>query len=155
MSSKILIRVLDTVLNALKVTTAGNMVRQTQVDVDKSVTFANSAPANTQAAAITITRPANPVKEHELIVYNPSTITDLTVKLFAVETNLGGGSRDVLIATVIIPKKQTTTGTNIEAHAKFATGLFNGADLKIQVSNDTVLGVADGFTANLRLREVG
>lgn len=135
------------------VTLTGSIVKQTQVGADSTAVYANSDAANTQKT-ISFTAPTSPSQEYELIVYNPSTITDLTVKVFNVELLLASGTRDALITTVSIPKSQAITGTTINTYAKFLHGLFNGGDVKMVVSNDTVLGVADGFTATARLRAV-
>lgn len=132
----------------------GSILRQTQAGTDQTIIWANSAAINTQKT-VTFTKPASPVSEYELIVYNPSTITDITVKIFNVETSLGDGTRDALVTTVSIPKSQAVTGTTINTQAKYLHGVFNGTDCKLVLSNDTVLGVADGFSAYLRIREVG
>ena len=136
-----------------EVVLSGSNLRQTQIGTDQTATWANSAAANTQVS-VTITKPTVPLSEYELVVYNPSTVTDITVKIFSVETSLGGGTRDAQITSVSIPKSQAVTGTTINTQAKFLHGIFNGADVKLAMSNDTVLGVADGFSAYVRLREV-
>lgn len=139
--------------NTVPIEVTGRLLRKTQVGTDQTLTWANSDAANTQKT-YTFTQPANPVEEYELSVYNPSTVTDLTVKVFTVEAALGGGSRDVLVTTVSVPKSQTITGTTISAYSKALRGIFNGGDCKLVFSNDTVLGVSDGFSATLRLREL-
>jgi hypothetical protein len=149
----------NTILARLKdikdgVQLTGSTLRQTQISTDQTIIWANSAAINTQQT-VTFTKPASPVSEYELIVYNPSTITDITVKIFNVETSLGAGTRDALVTTVSIPKSQAVTGTTINTQAKYLHGVFNGTDCKLVLSNDTVLGVADGFSAYLRIREVG
>jgi hypothetical protein len=131
----------------------GNQLSGAQVGTDQTVTWANSDAANTQKT-VTFTKPAIPVSEYELIIYNPSTITDITVKIFNVETALGGSDRDALLTSVTIPKSQTLTGTTINTHIKLISGMFNGGDCKLVLSNDTVLGASDGFSAYVRLREV-
>ena len=131
----------------------GSNLRQTQIGTDQTATWANSAAANTQVS-VTITKPTVPVGEYELIIYNPSTVTDLTIKVFAVEAALGGGARDALITTIPVLKSQAITGTIISAYVRIIHGIFNGADCKLVISNDTALGAAEGFTAYIRLREV-
>lgn len=138
---------------AQKVQSMGSSLKQTQLSTDQTAVYANSDPANTQKT-INFTAPTSPSQEYELIVYNPSTVTDLTIKVFNTELVLGAGSRDALITTVSIPKSQTFTGTTINTYARFIHGMFNGGDLKLVVSNDTVLGAADAFTAYARLRAV-
>lgn len=87
-------------------------------------------------------------------MYNPSTVTDITVKVFNSELTLKAGTRDAYITSFSIPKAQSITGTAINTYANFIHGMFNGGDCKLVVSNDTVLGAGDGFTTTIRLREV-
>lgn len=131
----------------------GEALLENQVGADQTLTWANSDAENTQKT-VSFTKPAQPLSEYELIVYNPSTVTDITVKVFNVETSLGGASRDAFITSVSIPKSQMVTGTTINTYAKFVHGMFNGGNLKLVLSNDTVLGASDGFSAYARLREV-
>lgn len=142
-------KITDTVNTLIK----GNQLRETQIGTDQTITWANSDAANTQKT-VTFTKPAIPVSEYELIIYNPSTITDITVKIFNVETALGGSNRDALLTSINIPKAQTITGTTINTHVKLISGIFNGSNCKLVLSNDTVLGASDGFSAYVRLREV-
>lgn len=139
--------------NGLPTQLAGRNLQQTQIGTDQDLTWANSDAANTQKT-YTFTKPDAPVEEYELVVYNPSTVTDLTVKIFNIEASLKGSDRDALITTVSIPKSQAVTGTTINTYARIVHGIFNGGNCKIVASNDTVLGGADGFTATFRLREV-
>jgi len=87
-------------------------------------------------------------------VYNPSSVTDITVKVFETATSLAENTRYVLITQFTIPKSQTITGTTIDTTSKLVHGIFNGTDVRFVLSNDTVLGASDGFSATLRLREV-
>lgn len=130
-----------------------------QIGSDLAFVFANSASANTQKTA-TVAVPEegmatnDPVQAYKIAVHNPSAVTDLTVKLFTVEASLGGAARDCLLESLVVPKAATVTGTAINAHEYLVGGMFCGGALKIVVSNDTVLGGADGFTATIRIREV-
>ena len=124
-----------------------------QISTDVAITFANSAAANNQQT-VTITAPTTGIGEYMLTCYNPSTVTDLTIKIYAVALALGGAGRDSLLATVYIPKSQTISGTVVNCNSKLIHGIFCAADMKLIVSNDTVLGGADGFSAYVRLREV-
>lgn len=128
-------------------------LRETQIGADQDLTWANSDAVDTQKVH-TFTKPANPIEEYMLICYNPSAVTELTVKIFNIETNLKGADRDVLLTTISVPRRQTVTGTTIEAYARIIHGIFNGGNCKIVVSNDFALGASDGFTATFRLREV-
>lgn len=126
-----------------------------QIGEDLSFVFANSAAANTQSVA-TVQVPAegmttnDPLQAYKIAVHNPSTVTDLTVKLLTVEADFA----DCLLDTLTVPKAQAVTGTTISAHEFLVGGIFCGGNLKIVISNDTVLGGADGFTAKIRIREV-
>ena len=138
---------------AAHVLSRGTQLRETQVGDDQTLTWANSAVANTQVV-VNVARPSVPVSEYKVKVYNPSTVTDLTCKVFAVAAGLGGSGRDCLVTTFSIPKSQTMTGTAVNAHARLIHGIFDGSALKLVFSNDTVLGGGDGFSATMRLREV-
>lgn len=135
----------------MKVQVIGNVLQQTQIGADSNAVFANSDAVNTQKT-INFTAPVSPSEQCELIVYNPSTISDLTVKVFNVELTLASATRDALVSTITIPKAATVTGTAINTHINLIAGAFNGGDIKLVVSNATVLGIADGFTASFRLR---
>jgi len=121
---------------------------------DPTAVFANSALVNTQSTPITITKPTNVSQMHQISVYNPSTVTDLTVKVFTVAGGLGGADRDVLVDTLIIPKAQAVTGTTIVAYAETVYNWMNLGNGKLQISNKPALGASDGFTATLRVREI-
>jgi hypothetical protein len=130
-----------------------NVVLGTQINADQSIAFANSALINTQVN-VDFVKPTVVRNRYKLAFYNPSTITDLTVKLMSVALAFGGATRYDLIDTITIPKSQAITGTTVSAYAKFVEGLFVGGDLRLVISNNTVLGVADGFTGYIRAREV-
>lgn len=130
-----------------------NAITAQQISTDQAVAFANSALINTQVA-IDFTRPAMTKDRYKLVCYNPSTTSDLTIKIFDKVLSIGGGTHYALIDTVTIPMSQSITGTTEEAHTKFYEGLFVGNDLRLVVSNNTALGAAAGFTAYIRLREV-
>lgn len=135
----------------MKVQVIGNVLQQAQIGADSNAVFANSDAVNTQKT-INFTAPEDPSDQYELIVYNPSAITDLTVKVFNVELLLGLGDRDALITTLTIPKAATVTGTLLDVYVNIITGAFNGGNLKLVVSNVTALGAAQGYTAFFRLR---
>jgi hypothetical protein len=40
------------------------------------------------------------------------------------------------------------------AHSNIVQGLFNGTDIALAISNDTVLGATDGFTGHVRIKEL-
>jgi hypothetical protein len=123
---------------------------------DNSVAFANNDAANTQKTidiALNAITPS-PRSRVALEVYNPSTETDLRVKLLAKAENLGGSTRYCLVDTVVIPKAQAITGTTINAYLKLFEGLFIGENLRLVISNDTAVGAAGAFSTYVRVREV-
>lgn len=130
-----------------------------QIGEDLSFVFANSAAANTQKTA-TVAVPVegmttnDPLQAYKIAVHNPSAVTDLTLKLFTTEADMGGAGRDCLLDTLTVSKAATVTGTAVSAHEFMVGGIFCGGDLKIVASNDTALGSFDGFTATIRIREV-
>ena len=130
-----------------------------QVGADVAFAFPASAAANLQVVAV-IDMPAeatghnDPLQAYKIVVANPSAVTDLTLKLFTVEKNLGGSDRDCFLDSFDVPKAQTVSGTAIAAHEFLTGGVFCGGDLKLVLSNNSALGAGDGFAATLRIREV-
>jgi len=110
---------------------------------DIDVVFANSAAANTVGTG-TVQYTVSTASEYKLVVYNPSTVTDLTVKVKCVQEALKGSNRDSLLTTLTFPKGDTTEQ------------LIHGIDgiVKFICSNATILGGSDGFTATVRLIEM-
>lgn len=149
---QILNQVFNKVESRLKVEVSG-IITAMQIGTDQAVAFANSAAINTQVN-VDFTKPTVSKPRYKIAVYNPSTVTDLTVKIFSVALDFGGGTRYDFIDSFVIPKSQVITGTTINAYTKFIEGLFVGTDLRLVVSNNTVLGTAEGFSAYIRLREV-
>lgn len=126
--------------------------RDLQAGVDLPFGFSNNAGANTQKTA-TVKKPGDPVAKYKVSVYNPSTETDLTVKVFNTESSLGGGDRDCYLTSFVIPKAQTVTGTAISAYDVLIEGMFYGGAVKFVVSNNSQVGAAGAFTATARIRE--
>lgn len=125
-----------------------------QIAADADLAFANSAPADTQKT-LDVAVPVNsPKNSYKLIVYNPSAVTDLTIKVFSKELLLKASTRYAFEGDVNVPMSQTIGGTAIDTHVFELAGAFAGADLRLIVSNNTALDVADGFTTTLRLREL-
>ncbi len=151
----LLYKCFDTTRQKIKVDAelSGSILAVAQIGTDQEVAFANSAPQDTQVA-VDITKPDNPSQRNQVSVYNPSTVTDLTIKLFAKELTFGGGTQYTFIDFITVPKSQTITGTTINAYIKEFESLFAGVDLRLVISNDTVLGVADAFSAYVRVKAV-
>lgn len=148
--SDIIQSLFNSVLSAIRVTT---LASAKQISTDQASAFANSALIDSQVN-VDFTLPDYTKERYEVVVYNPSTVTDLTVKAFSKELALGGGTRYTLIDSFTVDKAQAKTGTTISGYVKFLEGLFVGTDVRIVVSNNTALGAAEGFTAYVRLREV-
>lgn len=132
---------------------SGNYTTGTAVGDDNAVVFENSAAANTQVN-VDIAKPSNPKNRYLLTVYNPSTITDLTVRIFAKDLALGGDIRYSHLDTIAIQKSQAFNGLTINSYSYLLEGAFIGTDLRIVIMNDAALGAADGFSAYIRVREV-
>lgn len=81
----------------------GTMLRERAVCADLLASWSINEAANT-VKRLDISRPNAPVSEYMLTIVNPSTQTDITVRLFAAETSLGGDTRLSLIRTIAVPK---------------------------------------------------
>lgn len=116
------------------------------IDSEKTYTWASSATANTDKSN-TFT-----IVNHKLDgiyvihVYNPSAVTALTVKCINTES-LNGSDRDCELARFSVPASSS------RAFVIQGFGVGSGTP-KITMSNDTVLGGSDGFSAYLRLRDL-
>lgn len=111
---------------------------------DRIFTWASSAGANTEAI-VDIPKPLVGYKMYQITVYNPSTVTALTVKLEPVKTQLASATR--------YPVLRTFTVAANSLYCENFYGIFTG-DLRIVASNDTILGGSDGFSATIRVEEV-
>lgn len=131
------------ITNPLPTKQYGDYLVEVSVDSNRPFTWANSALINTQKT-YTYTQPTASLSLYEVCIENPSTVTDLTGKLFQVNTTLG----DCYITSFSVPKSQTISGTSIGAYSKFVNYCFNGTNIKLVLSNDTALGGSDGFTAH-------
>ncbi len=121
----------------------------------KTPNWANNDPIDTQKILEIYDTNGPLVSMHEIAVKNPSTVTDLTLKMFShLEDDSGDFSASSYIKTVTIPKAQTITGTLIDTYSFFVENLLVGAFCLLILSNDTALGAADEFTANVYVRRV-
>lgn len=128
-------------------------VSGTQISTDQLASFANSAGANTQIN-VDFTKPTNVKGTYALSIYNPSTVSDITVKIMAKALDMQSGTRYLQLDSFAVAKSQAVTGTTINGVTKLLEGLFVGYDVRLVISNNTALGVAEGFGATVRLREV-
>lgn len=119
--------------------------RNKLIDAEKTFTWANSAAANTQVSNSFI--PPTILQAEGLYVINvrnPSSVTALTVIVINVE-NLSSADRDCELTRLSVP------ASGIRSFV--VQGLFIGSGSpKIIISNDTVLGGSDGFSAQVRIR---
>ncbi len=127
---------------------------QAQIGVDQAAAFANSATQYTQVN-VDFAAPATTRPRYKITVYNPSAVTDLTIKVMSKALSLGGDTRYSLIDIIVIPKSQSITGATVNSYVKFIEGIFVGTDLRLIVCNNTALGASDGFSAYIRIREAG
>jgi hypothetical protein len=120
----------------------------TTLAADQSTSWANSAAVNT-ANNVDIAMPAElqPEGRYAIAILNPSTVTDLSVIIKAQETSFNAATRYVELTSFTMPKNK--------ADGKYfiVTGLV-GSSLRLTLSNDTVLGGADGFTAYIRVKKI-
>jgi hypothetical protein len=125
-----------------------------QLGTDSDVAFANSAPQDTQKT-LDIAVPTTSAKgSYKLIVYNPSTVTALTVKIFSEELALKGATRYTYEKSLTVPAVTTTSGTSVNTSSFVIEDILATTGVRLIISNNTVLGASDGFTATFRLREL-
>jgi len=127
----------------------GSFLKGTAVGTVTTVTWANSAPVTTKKS-INITKPTDVCQEYELIVTNPSTVTNLVMNVYNTES-LGTATESLLYGPVTLPKWDTSSASSF---ITLIHGLCNGTDARIKLYNDTALGTADTFGASIRIREL-
>jgi hypothetical protein len=115
------------------------------------VTWANSAPLNTVK---TLDLPhALADGDYEVEVRNPSTVTDLAVSAQiqeAADASYGGGSTRYPTHDTWVAAKSNVDGVT-RLVKEWPLGSVQG---RVSLQNSTILGVADGFTADVRIRHV-
>lgn len=144
------IKLIDNGDGTFSISVTSDVIDGVQLGADQNIAFANSALVNTQIN-LDIVKPVNVKDRYVITIKNPSTVSDITVKIMAKCLALGGATTYSLLDSVIIPKSQSITGTTISAKSYIVEGLFIGTDLRFVISNDTALGVAEGFTAVIRV----
>ena len=112
-----------------------------------SVTFADGATVNTEKN-VDIALPANLDSDnlYQLLIHNPSTITNLENRVKVKWTDSGGNVRYSQLTYIKV-------GT-AEGKAVLVQGSMLGEGFRVTISNDTALGTGEGFTAYLQVREV-
>ncbi len=124
---------------------------------DVQFSWANSAPIDTIPAPADIAVPGDIVMSIDrflVIVNNNSTETAVRLRLFAIETGLGGADREALLDELVVSAKATAHGRIIDTYAYVVTGLFNGVDIRLVASNDVAVGAAGAFSANVRIERL-
>lgn len=119
--------------------------RNKLIDSEKTYTWANSASATT-VVSNTFTPPTILQASGLYVIHvrNPSSVTALTLILYNVE-NLGGSDRDCELARFFVPVSSV--------RAFIVQGwMLGSANPKLSITNDTVLGGSDGFSATVRVR---
>lgn len=114
--------------------------------------WANNAAANTVKSLTQISSPAYPVQNYLINVVNPSTESDLTVKLFNTRT-INSVSTKCYLTSLTVPKAATIKGTAIGAYDFMVQGLFVAGTLDVDISNDTLIGAAGTFAATVTIYE--
>jgi len=113
---------------------------------DGDAVFAASAAANTVADLDVPADTITGTDQFVVIVTNPSAITALTVVVRGKET-FTAGVRYPAVQTITVPAN-TPEGT-----LTVVDGALVGEGARIVVSNNTVLGLGQGFTAEVRVRK--
>lgn len=112
---------------------------------DGTASWPNSAEANTIVDLdVVLPEPLQEQSLYVVVVYNPSAVTGLAVSVKGKET-FGSAVYPVL------------TSFAVEAGASkqvLVQGWLVGEGGRLSLSNDTVLGASDGFTAYVRIRQV-
>jgi hypothetical protein len=126
--------------------------RKIGLDLEFDFIGAGSPVANQQKSS-DIESPVNALipLTHEIIVYNPSPDTALTLKIFN-QTRLDDGTIVYsFIDDFAIPAQDTIKGTLINCYSFKVDGLFSSGNAKLVLSNDTGLAEGDDFTATMRI----
>lgn len=133
------------------------MVNLSKKIADIQFSWANSAPIDTIPAPADVAVPGDIVMSIDrflVIVNNNSTETAVRLRLFAIETGLGGADREALLDELVAAAKTTVHGRSIDTHMFIVTGLFNGVGLRLVASNDVAVGAAGAFSANVRIERL-
>lgn len=114
---------------------------------DGTSVWANSAPINTVVDKdITLPSLLQGDALYEIIVTNPSTVSDITVVVKNKETFNAIARYPELTRFGVVK--------NTDGKVILVQGWMLGEGGRLTLSNDTVLGVSDGFTAYVRVRKV-
>lgn len=128
---------------------AGVQLTGTNIQVyDGTATWANSAAVGTIVDIdFPLPTPLQGNALYEVVVTNPSGVTDLTVRVKNKET-FGGTARYPELTSFPV------AANSPDGKAVLVQGWLLGEGGRLSLSNDTALGASDGFTANVRIRKV-
>lgn len=118
-----------------------------QVGNDLTATWADSAAVNTVVnvdVALPTVLQGN--AKYEVIIYNPSAVTTLTVVAQNKAASLGGGDRYAELTRWTVLTSSTK--------AVLVEGWLIGSAGRLALSNDTALGAGQGFSASIRIIEI-
>lgn len=117
------------------------------IAADGAVTFPNSAAAASLQSFLVDPLPValNPHGKYLVVVRNPSTVTALTMRLRNRET-LGGAVIFPEIVNFPVPLNSSV--------ARVVEGFLLGEASRVDFHNDTALGLADTFSAQVRVRRI-
>jgi len=115
----------------------------------EDATWANSAAAATVVNLDYAQEVSGPNgRGYAVTIYNPSTVTALTVKAQGKETFAGTARyADILPTSWAVPPASTK-------QFYVDPGFLAGEGGRLVLTNDTVLGGADAFTAKVRVRQI-
>ena len=94
------------------------------------------------------TCPSDPVGQYQLILVNESTVSDLTVKVQTVETNLS------TTTTTLYATLTEVTCPYSESRAYNIEGILNKADMRLVASNDSSTLDSQGYYGYARVKEL-
>jgi len=117
---------------------------------DGTVTLTFSDEQNTEATPVDVAVPASwpftKYFKHLITCHNPSTESDVTLKLRSLVKSLAGADRHTLVKSLTIPKNDVTSF--------IVEGLFNdGQSIRLEASNDTAI-TEDGFSMTTRIEGI-
>ncbi|HEY9060956.1 MAG TPA: hypothetical protein VIO64_10720 [Pseudobacteroides sp.] len=118
------------------------LISSKQVDIDRSVTWANNAVVNT-SVTINFTKPAQPVDKYQITFDNQSLETSVTCNVYALKT-INGVQKPSHIGVLSYAANAV--------QSKTIENIFVNADLRLVFSNGSA--IVTGFTGYVKIEEV-
>jgi hypothetical protein len=122
----------------------------TIVGRDEALAWANNALVNTEVV-VTVPHPGKRNQYYALTVYNPSTGSDLTCRVYQKKHNLGGADRQAYVTSFTFPKSTAGDLTDTGTTVKILEFPFVNDDMRLVFSNDTAIAADGVFTGYMRL----